>query len=1019
MPIAMTCDSCSKQWNASDNLAGKTMRCPSCKELVDVPEARKSFGSKNGQPISLDDDDDAPTRKVSKPVPVSKPANKPAVKSGVSVDDDDDDEDLPPAKTKKTAAKAKADDDDDDDDRGPRKKTSPARSANAPAAKARKQRDDDDDDDDDRPRRKKGKAAKKKQGMSGGVIALIAVGVLALAGLAGGGIYLATKDSGKKTETASSGDAKPAPSPSGSSKNKMPGSGAGKTDDGKGSSETPSTGGSGAPTLPGSAGGGPGGGGVPPAGGSGGPGATLPPPPGGGSGFPGGPGGATVPPAGGGPGGATLPPAGGGPGGAPLPPAGGGPGFPGGPGGGAPGLPNPGGGPGGGSGPGRPPGFPGGGGPGRPPGVGAAQSDFQAIEQLGIFGDWATFTGDGYTAEFPGKPDSTKRGELTFTGVIEKNTIRVVMFYVALPLDASKQADPKKYLDDICDEMVKQLGPTKKLQDTVVDGIPTKDLETNSKAGLPPATFTVRMMLVKDRLFLFLAGSVLKDGKPQFAQDSIDRFLKSIKITYTGGGNAGNNQAQGGPGRPPGLPGGPGAGGPGTLPPQPGGGPGGPGTLPPQPGGGPGGPGTLPPQPGGPGAPGPGGLPQPGGPGGPGFPGGPGGPGFPGGPGGGPGGPGRPGMDGPGGMQHQGPVDHNAPPFGVATDGTSNRTLGGGFYTAAFAPDLKGFCTITNGTDASKKLQGRLSWYEYPGFEKKGTAKLPHLATRAVIDSTRKRLYIATVSALTLSATVQGQQYDLASAIGDIQVFDLGPVLEETPAPNLDLKPLATILVGKNIRGLELSKDGTALFVVTEMSSGGKHSSSILKIDTEANKVATSKPLPEAAWVMRMSADGKSLIVLDEKGNSKDLQATIRLVNTDTLESQPAVQVGEGIGNHVALSPTSTKNQAAVTISGKLNNAVIGAETQKPKIMLTGNDGSFDVNLGSSWRAAVNSQVTAAPGYVEYTPDGKMMIVSAKGDKGMDFYEVVNPDDPKTVKKKASIRTTGGAASTRSAATSS
>lgn len=44
MPIPITCSACGKSVNAPDHLAGKTVRCPTCKGAITVSEAEPPFG---------------------------------------------------------------------------------------------------------------------------------------------------------------------------------------------------------------------------------------------------------------------------------------------------------------------------------------------------------------------------------------------------------------------------------------------------------------------------------------------------------------------------------------------------------------------------------------------------------------------------------------------------------------------------------------------------------------------------------------------------------------------------------------------------------------------------------------------------------------------------------------------------------------------------------------------------------------------------------------------------------------
>ncbi len=947
MPIAITCSGCSAAFEVPDTLAGKTIRCTSCKTQVNVPESvaassqtgtKKPFGWAGSSSTSANANDSAP----------------------MSLDDDapmalDDDETPQPAAKKAQVSKpaplakpavakkplAKADvtvDDDDDDDENTRKKTNPNKSSTKTTAKKR-QDDDDDDDEDDQPQKKNKKNKTKNKGGSGAMIALIGGGVIALAAIVGGGIWMLSRDGKKKEETASStSDSKPTLSP---------------------------------PSYGGSGGSGPGGPGRP-----------------------------------------------GGPGGKP-----GGPGMPGGPGG--PGMP---------SGPDSNP-MPGGSGVTTP-----VSAD-----------GWQTFTVEGFSAEMPGKPtlaksetQQTPAGAVAGKTYILENAAKDEGFMVAvasLPLVIEDPVQVQAFFTAALAGIEKEtaslsLGGAKiKIgtpSDIKQDGFPGKEvqlLETDGGMG----GGVIRIVLARNKCYVFGTGS----PKITNFQEQTKRFMGSVKISATsgdGGNVAIGGPNGGGPGRPPmgGSAGGPPMGGPsggmqypmngsGGGPPNrpPGGGPGGvspPGAAygqqgaggPMQPGGvgGPMQPGGIGGQPGigGPMQPGgfggqPGGFSgQPGGLGGPGGgfggqPGGLGGPGMPGRPGGG--GPGRPGMGGPG--QVHSPTDVNPAPFGVNADGRLKHKIDT-FYTAAFLEqkEQKAFFTITSRQEKTKLL-GTLTWHEYPSFTPKGSYKLPHLATRAVIDSDKGLLYVTTTSNLP-AATINPLQYDLVSLIGDIHVFELSSIIDGTIPPGAELKPLATIPIGKSIHGLELSNDGKFLFVASTTTS---KTSSVLKIDTETRK-ATGTPLalPEPVWEMRKTADGKSLLILDAAPHVLGKTAMIRVYNQETLKEDKQPISAQGVANHIASAPSAAKGDSAVTVAGSGANL-------PGKLYVIGNSGPQEMQLGLGWKAAANGNTA---GFVEYSPDGKLLFVTAYRAPGLDVYEVGNDSTSSltTLKKKASIRTAGG-----------
>jgi hypothetical protein len=168
MAIPIKCAGCQAAFDVPDNLAGKTIRCTSCKSQVTVASAAPA----------------APA----KAAPVAKPAAK-----KIEVDDDD-------VKTKPGKAKDAKD--------------TKVKSA---AARRRDEDDDDDEEDDDRPR-KKGKAKAAAKG-GGGMIALIAIGAVGICAIIGVSVYLlmGSGSDDKKKDTASSGSPSSPSTPPGGS----------------------------------------------------------------------------------------------------------------------------------------------------------------------------------------------------------------------------------------------------------------------------------------------------------------------------------------------------------------------------------------------------------------------------------------------------------------------------------------------------------------------------------------------------------------------------------------------------------------------------------------------------------------------------------------------------------------------------------------------------------------------------------------------------------------------------------
>lgn len=141
MPISFACPECDHAIKAPDELAGRRVKCPSCKAAVSVP-ARAAAKRATPPPAEDEESRPAPSKQAARREPPRRPAPPP---------DADDPDDRPRRKPPR--------DDEDDADDGPRRK--PVR-----------------DDEEARPRRK------AKSGNKGLVIGLcISGGVLVVGGV--------------------------------------------------------------------------------------------------------------------------------------------------------------------------------------------------------------------------------------------------------------------------------------------------------------------------------------------------------------------------------------------------------------------------------------------------------------------------------------------------------------------------------------------------------------------------------------------------------------------------------------------------------------------------------------------------------------------------------------------------------------------------------------------------------------------------------------------------------------------
>ncbi len=706
MAIPTTCPGCAAVFEVPDNLAGKTIRCTSCKAQMSVPAAgaggspgagKKPFGWANGAPAGAAkaavDDDDIPVVTPSgaaKPAAVAKPVAKPAVAKATPVEQ---------AKPKPAPAKA-------------------ALTAKTSSAKKTRDDDDDDDDDDDAPKAKKKK--KKPTADNSGMFLLIGGGVLGLAAIAGLAFFLLSGD-GKPTETAKNDSNANANT-----------NGNGANDPG---AAPVNVGGDGTDT----------GGGMP------------------GGGMPGGDGTDM---------GGEMP------------------------------------------------------GGGQPVG-GNNNMNFggvQGLERLGTLGAWANFTGDGFTAEFPGTPEKQNfpQGPITLkvTGVVKKYDKAVVVMTMQMPTAAHANIAVNAMGQEIARKQ-----PGSVVKPSMIDGQPAKEIEIKEGGG----SGVLRYLAVKDRVYMFMAGGDIVNGQTTMPYDSINRFMKSVKLTYNGNGG---NVAVGGPG---GMPGDPTA-----MPEDPGYDPGGatdpnmPVVIDPTmpPGGDP----NFPP-------------PMPGG----GTPGMPTQPGFP-----------PPARDVPGKLKAKIPT----------------------FYTGAFDAEKKELFVVGLRMNGARQA-GLIQRYSLPDFRLMGTLHIPSVATRAVIDAKKELLYVTTAPSTMTQQMLGREQFDRPVLMGDIAIYDLAQFRSGKIEEKSEFKPIATVQIGKSIRDILLTEDGKSLFVLTQTNlARGQVQSAVVAINTADRKAGKAKTLPDPVWTMILAPDGKNIGLVGVP-TAANKTASLATLDAETLTLMP------------------------------------------------------------------------------------------------------------------------------------
>ena len=370
-----------------------------------------------------------------------------------------------------------------------------------------------------------------------------------------------------------------------------------------------------------------------------------------------------------------------------------------------------------------------------------------------------------------------------------------------------------------------------------------------------------------------------------------------------------------------------------------------------------------------------------------------------GGPGAFPGGPGD-GLSGFGGQSGGGGGFVDRPPAGAATRPPLVQKLDP-FYAMAFDTERSEFYSTAMRTDPKypTRTLGILRRYSYPEIKSnpKGEYNLPSVATRAAIDGKKGMMYLAVATNQAQNGDLWATAFDRAHAHGDIQVYDLEPIRGGKIVDGGDLKPTSTIQIAGDIKGLELSNDGKFLYVAFGKSATGKSKSYVRQYDTTDRKMVKETVLPEPISDMRMSADGKQLLLAEFDATLKKPRVEIMTCDTATMEQgkfrSPGVATGVATGPEgmVAVATKTPADAKGNSVPGRLYS-VNASRTDSEELTVSG------------WQASNNN-------YIKFTPDGMHLLVSSfagrdRNDIQFPGLDVYVPDKKATggFKKISSIR---------------
>ena len=166
-------------------------------------------------------------------------------------------------------------------------------------------------------------------------------------------------------------------------------------------------------------------------------------------------------------------------------------------------------------------------------------------DSLGTPGPWAKHDGDGFSAEFPGTPgnrDMSANGmTMKITAVAGKSQPVAVVMMMQLPA-AALQGNPRELISQIKAGISAQSG--KPARDVTVSDFPGVEFNVTDGSG----GGTMRLVLARDRIYMFIAGGDNKGGRSVMPKEDVTRFLNSATISYKGDSGNFASGEQPGPG---------------------------------------------------------------------------------------------------------------------------------------------------------------------------------------------------------------------------------------------------------------------------------------------------------------------------------------------------------------------------------------------------------------------------------------------------------------------------------------
>ena len=280
------------------------------------------------------------------------------------------------------------------------------------------------------------------------------------------------------------------------------------------------------------------------------------------------------------------------------------------------------------------------------------------------------------------------------------------------------------------------------------------------------------------------------------------------------------------------------------------------------------------------------------------------------------------------------------------------------FWAAAVLPEKKELITVSIRDGNGVKPAGVLRRYGYPDFKLKASYQLAVPMNRIAVDEKAGRLYLASVNVYDKTFV----ERELSFAQGDVQIFDLNKITDGTLADLADLKPLNTIPFGTRISAFEFSPKDKQLYVsaITQTKVGTKQvfRGRLYKLDTEKQKLGDPIELPEAAWSMRLAADGGKLYVCGMPIAPGPVPAyAIEVVDTATWKRSKTLTIPAAPVD-VALA----RDRILTIATGKAEPELLGVN-----------------EVGDIAELTPRGEAMTGARYLRTTSDGKRVLISGGG----------------------------------------